>query len=117
MIKWKSEINEFLKNRLKIELHKDKSRIIALSRGIDFVGFRNFAHFRLLRKRNIRKMNRKVTLFKQGKQEFRSILRSYQGWQGYARWANSYKLREKIKRKIIDVVWNKYEFFYKLNQK
>lgn len=48
---WKNEINNFLNEKLKIELHKGKSRIIHLSRGIDFVGFRNFYHFKLLRER------------------------------------------------------------------
>ena len=47
---WKTQINLFLINELKLELHPDKSRVIPLSRGIDFVGFRNFYHFRLLRR-------------------------------------------------------------------
>ncbi|PIN94958.1 hypothetical protein COU53_01510 [Candidatus Pacearchaeota archaeon CG10_big_fil_rev_8_21_14_0_10_30_48] len=50
---WKKEIENFLRERLKLELHPDKSKIINLSKGIDFVGFRNFYYFRLLRKRNI----------------------------------------------------------------
>jgi hypothetical protein len=33
--KWKSEINDFLNNELRIELHPDKSKIISLSKGID----------------------------------------------------------------------------------
>ncbi len=45
---WKQEIEEFLKETLKLELHAQKSKIISLSRGIDFVGFRNFYYFRLL---------------------------------------------------------------------
>ncbi len=51
---WKQEINEFLRKELKLELHPEKSYISSLSRGIDFVGFRNFYYFRLLRKRNIK---------------------------------------------------------------
>ena len=39
---WKQEIDKFLKEKLKIELHSQKSRIISLSHGVDFVGFRNF---------------------------------------------------------------------------
>ena len=48
---WKNKISEFLKKELKLELHLDKSKIISLSHGVDFVGFRNFYHFKLLRKR------------------------------------------------------------------
>lgn len=52
---WKKEINEFLINNLILELHSEKSKIVPLAKGIDFVGFRNFYHYKLLRARNIRK--------------------------------------------------------------
>ena len=58
--KWKVDINKFLRDKLKLELHTQKSRIISLSRGIDFVGFRNFWYYKLLRERNIRKMYLKI---------------------------------------------------------
>ncbi|MEK6824514.1 MAG: RNA-directed DNA polymerase [Patescibacteria group bacterium] len=105
--RWKEQINSFLKEKLKLELHPQKSRIIPLSRGVDFIGFRNFAHFKLLRKRNIKNIYRKINAFKKDKKEFRPLLESYQGWQAHARWANTYKLREKVKRKIIDVILEK----------
>lgn len=104
---WKEEINEFLKNKLKLELHPQKSRIIPLSRGVDFVGFKNFCRFRLPRKRNIRSMQRKIELYKKGESNFSKIKDSYQGWQAYAIWGNTYKLRNKIKREIIDFLWEK----------
>ncbi len=107
LIKWKEEINQFLKEKLKIELHPQKSRIIPLSQGVDFVGFRNFAHFKLLRKRNIRKMNQKIELYKNNKKDFSSLKESYQGWQGYAKWANTHELRQEVKKKIIDALWDK----------
>ena len=107
---WKEEINNFLRKELKIELHTDKSRIISLSQGVDFVGFRNLAYFRLLRKRNTKKMRKKIELFRQGKKEFRSLFESYQGWQAHANWASSYKLRNKIKREIVNVIWERVSF-------
>lgn len=98
--KWKFGIDKFLKENLKIELHPEKSRIIPLSRGIDFVGFRNFYHYRLLRKRNIKKMLMKIQLFKDGLLPSEKLLESHQGWQAYAKWANSHKLRERISNEI-----------------
>ena len=97
---WKKEINQFLKEKLKIELHKDKSRIIPLSCGIDFVGFRNFYYFRLLRKRNVRNMGNKIDLLGKGKLSYDKLIESFQGWNAYAKWANSYKLRRQIVSKI-----------------
>ncbi len=97
---WKAEIDNFLKQELELELHKDKSRIVSLSRGVDFVGFRNFYYFQLLRKRNMKKMLIKIKLFEQGSMSYEKLLESFQGWNAYAKWANSHKLREKVLREI-----------------
>jgi len=101
--KWKIEINNFLREKLRLDLHSQKSRIIPLSRGIDFVGFRNFAHFRLLRARNIKKMMRKIKLFSEGEITYQILMESFQGWQAYAKWANTLKLRRKIAREIYTI--------------
>ena len=98
---WKQEINNFLKEKLKLELHSEKSRIIPLSRGIDFVGFRNFYYFKLLRKRNIIKMKNKIKLFNEGKISYKKLLESFQGWLAYAKWANSYNLTKNIIKNFI----------------
>ena len=92
---WKKEISEFLNHELKLELHPDKSRIISLSKGIDFVGFRNFYYFKLLRKRNIRNMESKIKFLEKEK-----LLRSFQGWRAYAKWADTLFLRNKVINRI-----------------
>lgn len=101
-----NEIDNFLTKKLLINLHPDKSRIIPLIRGVDFIGFRNFYHHSLLRKRNVRIMQRKIELYKEGKWGFDNIFESYQGWRAYAKWADAHKLSEKIKLKIIDYLWD-----------
>ena len=98
--KWKKEINEFLKEKLKLELHPQKSSIISLSKGIDFVGFRNYWHFRLLRKRNIKKMLNKIKKYGMGNIPKEKILESFQGWNAYAKWANSLGVRREVVKKI-----------------
>ena len=97
---WKLKIDKFLRNELKLELHPDKSKIVSLSKGIDFVGFRNFYHFKLLRVRNIRKILYKIKKYKLGELPKEKILESFQGWNAYAKWANTLKLRRKVARKI-----------------
>ncbi len=89
---WKKKIEEFLNSELKLELHPQKSKITSLSQGIDFVGFRNFYYFRLLRKRNIRNMERKIKMYKSELITKDKLNESFQGWQAYAKWADSYKL-------------------------
>jgi len=93
---WKRQIDGFLRENLKIELHPEKSGIRALSRGVDFVGFRNFYHHRLLRKRNAKKMLMKIRLFKKNELTADKLLESFQGWNAYAKWADSFKLRNEI---------------------
>ena len=100
---WKEKINDFLNQELKIELHPEKSRVIPISGGIDFVGFRNFYHFRLLRKRNTKKMVSKIEQCQIGKITYNKLLESFQGWQSYAKWANSYRVRENVYKKIQNI--------------
>ena len=97
---WENTINNFLNKKLKIELHSDKSRIISLSKGIDFVGFRNFYYFKLLRKRNINNMKLLIERFKEEIITKEKLLESFQGWNAYAKWANSYNLRKNIVKSI-----------------
>jgi RNA-directed DNA polymerase len=99
--KWKLDIDKFLRENLQIELHSQKSRIILLSRGVDFVGFRNFYYFRLLRKRSIRKMKNQIRTFNDGLIEKNKFQETYQGWSAYASWTNNYNLRNKLLNTII----------------
>mgnify|MGYP001557949732 CR=1 FL=1 len=97
---WKQKISRFLKESLKLKLHPQKSRIISLSKGIDFVGFRNFYYFRLLRKRNLENIYSKIKKYKNGELDKEKLLESFQGWNAYAKWANSYRLRRGVVKKI-----------------
>lgn len=98
---WKKEIDHFLKEKLKLELHNQKTKIFSLSKGIDFVGFRNFYHSRLLRKRNLRKMDKKTEEFLSGIISRLKFSEIYQGWSAYAKQANTCKLRRNLREKYI----------------
>ena len=104
---WKEKIDVFLREKLKIELHSQKSRIISLSKGIDFVGFRNFYYFKLPRKRNIKKMKMKIRKFEEGEIVYTHLMISFQGWQAYVKWSNSYNLRKDILREIAQIRFSK----------
>ncbi len=102
---WMIQIKLFLREMLKIKLHPQKSKILSLSSGIDFVGFRNYWHFRLLRKRNIRNIYSKVEKYKNQEINKEKVLESFQGWNAYAKWANSYKLR----RNVVSLIYKNYK--------
>jgi hypothetical protein len=99
---WKEKISAFLNKTLKLELHPEKSKIIPLSRGIDFVGFRNFYHFRLLKKRNIKNVKSKVRQYKNNKISKAKFFEIYQGWRAYSKLANSSNVRVKILKELKD---------------
>ncbi len=102
---FRKEIELFLK-KLKIELHSDKTNITPLQKGTQFLGYRIFYHHKLLIKRNLYKfrknLNKKLGLLKEGIIDKNKILEDLQGWLGYAKWANNYKLRENLKEEIIN---------------
>jgi retron-type reverse transcriptase len=104
---WKIEIEKFLDDRLKLELHPEKSQIYPLSDGINFLGFRIF-YYKLLKKSNLRLIEARIKEIKRlyaeglvGKEE---IERKIDGWQEYARYGNTYKLRRKISRQIRAII-------------
>ncbi len=98
------KINHFLLSNLNLELHKDKSKIKLLESGIKLLGYRVFYHHKLLRKSNLRKFERKfsekLSLLEKGDLAYEDLLRSLKGWLGYATWADTYRLRKEIFRKI-----------------
>lgn len=96
----KKEINTFLKNILKIELHPNKSKVIELKRGVTFLGFRVFPKYRLLRRSNIRGMRDKLRLFMELHADYDTIYEYIQGWLNYASHANTFKLRRKVSDEI-----------------
>ena len=100
---WKKRIDEFLRTQLKLELHPQKSNVIPLSKGIDFVGFRKFYYFTLVRKRNIRKMLKRITALRNYEISYWSLMNSYQGWQAYVKWANSFNLRRRMLKEIYEI--------------
>jgi len=101
---YKPEIEKFLINKLGLELHPKKSKVIDLRRGIDFLGFRNFYYYKLLRKANLRKIKRKLSLFKESFDNklitYDEIYESMRGWVSYARQANTFRLRQNFSKQI-----------------
>lgn len=101
---WKDQINTFLDNNLKLELHPDKTKILALRRGITFLGFRIFTKHRLLKKSNAKRIWKRLYRFKErfdrGQITRQEVLGSLEGWLAYAEFADTYKFRLKVMAKF-----------------
>ena len=105
--RYQEKIDFFLKERLKLELHPDKSKILSLAKAIPFLGYREFYHCRLLRKRNLRtvkslmiKLQEEYSSEKINKKELKEIIF---GWVGYLREADTYNLRNNLFRPFKDL--------------
>lgn len=82
---WKKDIDVFLLGKLKLELHPEKTKIISFSKGVDFVGFRNFYYFKILRKRSMKNMLKNMGLFKAEIISKENLSEIFKGWQAHAK--------------------------------
>ncbi len=86
-------IRYWLRETLKLELNQ-KTRILNGSEGLDFCGYRIWPDYRLPRKRNIRKTNRKlrkmVKLCKDGKCTPEAIKQVWASYLGYTKHCNAH---------------------------
>lgn len=97
---WKINIDHFLYEHLALELHPDKSKIVSLEGGVDFLGFKVFPHYRLIKRRNRRKFQRTLrensSLFENKQIDYDELYDFIEGWIAYAKHADTYKMRMKI---------------------
>lgn len=101
---WKGEIEAFLEEELGISLHPDKTKIVRLRDGVPLVGFRVFQHYKLLKKSNLRRLERRVSLLKDGIATGsitpEHVRLSMAGWEGYARMGDTFTLRQEIAQEL-----------------
>ena len=96
----KEEIREVLQNRLKLELHPKKANVSPIDKGIDFLGYRIFGNYRLLRKSTVKRFVKRTGIYQKrlregilSKEKFNNSLQS---WIAYAKFGNSWRLRRKL---------------------
>jgi len=94
----------FILKKLKLNFNK-KTRIDTINRGIDFVGYRLFASFTLLRKRIYRKNTRKFKKFSRlylhGNIEQKRIRQSIDSLLGICKHCQSFRARENILKNLV----------------
>lgn len=96
---YQREIEQFLQ-ALHLQLHPQKTRIIPLSCGVEFLGFKLFFYYSRIKKKNLMKFQRKLKdsydLYRCKMISYDKIYDSVEGWVAYARQANTYTLRKKL---------------------
>ena len=97
------QINNFLENNLKIKLHKDKSKIISLSKGIPFLGFRHFYYHSILKKNKIKLIKYKLdTIIKEYNSinNYEKFMQRIESIFAYIEIVNTFHLRKNLLSKI-----------------
>ena len=97
---WKERIEKFLREKLQLELHPDKSQVISLNQGVNFLGLKIFYHHSLIRESNRRNFERRFRelkiLYGEGQINREQVVESLEGWMAFAKHANSYKYRREL---------------------
>lgn len=95
----KGEVEAFLKRKLRLALNR-KSGIAPVDRGVDFLGYRTWADYKVIRKRSIRNIRRAIRKLKKDGQEAGEIKKTLASWLGYCSHADTWGLRKKIMGEI-----------------
>ena len=57
-------------------------------------------YYKLLRNRNMNNIQMKIKLLGKGEISYERFIESFQGWNAYAKWADSYNLATKMIKEI-----------------
>ncbi len=105
--KYKVKVNNFLNEKLALQLHSDKSRIFPLYRGTNFLGLKIFPYHEIIQKKNIQKFKLKLERlclqYDQSLTDYDNIYDFLEGWCAYVKNTNSYKLKKKLLSSIEEI--------------
>jgi retron-type reverse transcriptase len=106
LMRWMDEIERFLESRLKLKLHPRRRKLRTVSNGVDFLGYIIREDYILVRRRVINNMKARLRYFEAalGRKRLQkyapkilgNLRQSIQSYLGHFRWANSYRLVEKL---------------------
>jgi retron-type reverse transcriptase len=96
----KKEVEEFLRKKLKLELNKNKTKVVKANQGVDFLGFKIFYFYRFVLKKNSqifkKRLARLQNEYASGSLDAKKLSTIIQGWISYASFGNSYNLRKRL---------------------
>lgn len=100
----RKDIDEYFRTKLKLKIKEDWQVFPTYVRGIDFVGYRVFMNYSLLRKSTCKQFKRKMTILNKKRIEGKQLnysewcsINSYKGWLIHC---DSYRLSEKYIKPI-----------------
>jgi len=96
-------IQQFLQEKLKLELHPDKIHLVKYHEGVDFLGYVQFTHHRLMRETSKQRMLRKIShaadLYQHDAIDETRMNATLQSYLGVLKHADAYRLSETLKNR------------------
>ncbi len=105
---WHKQIDNFLRKKLKLKLHPEKTILNSIYQGINFVGFIIKPNYSLVRRRTAASLKAKLWRFNQKpipknslkfEQELNQILSTINSYYGQFKHARTFKLRKSLYQK------------------
>jgi RNA-directed DNA polymerase len=100
----KDFIGRYLWDTLRLQLNR-KTSIFPLSQGIDFLGYRTWAGYKLIRNRSKNRMRRRLRklamLYTTNRVSLKTINAIVQSWLGHCQHADTYRLKRDLLREYI----------------
>ncbi len=98
------KLKDYLRGKLRLELHPKKITLRPLHQGIDFLGYVNLPHHRVLRtttkRRMLRKLSERHSEFFERRVTEESLNQSLQSYLGVLSHANTYELKKEIQNRF-----------------
>ena len=92
-----TQIENFVRDHLKLRLHPTRRKLLSVAQGIDFLGYVTRHDYILVRRRVVNNLKQKISEFKRSRNpdtvKMRAALSSY---FGHFKHANTYKLKNRI---------------------
>jgi RNA-directed DNA polymerase len=96
-------IEQFLQEKLRLNLHPNKIQLVKYHKGVDFLGYVQFTHHRLMRETSKQRMLRKIShaayLYRHGAIEDTRMNATLQSYLGVLKHADAYRLSETLKNR------------------
>ena len=95
------EANQFLKTKIKLNIHPNKIHLRKLNWGIDYVGYVALPHYTIPRRKTVERITKRVGyLLSIGNND--ALAKSLPSYLGYLQHASSHKLMAQLDRSIAD---------------
>lgn len=100
---WQDSIEQFLSEKLALQLHPKRRKLLPCSTGIDFLGYIVRQNYILVRHRVVNNLRSKLKENKSSSE----ISQTFASYLGHFKWANSYKLKSAFTNKVNKILESK----------